>query len=310
MPPTSDTRKRTVARILDRLSKHNKKAILTVSQCQQIGVKVVPIELEHPSTSAQHPHYFQAIAKDWFAQHPIEPGYRQLVEQRTPHLLLLDEYDAEVASKTGPEATIDERLAAEPQARVQQIEMILNHHIWHALRVDMPKGQSVLIRAREWSYVNMDDSPTLSEIYLGYKPLGRRSEHPLSALFEVDDQRLPHVTMVVEHYSEEEAGEGIRTHELAYILLAMQVRYSQPEFSEYKTIPVLLLSFMTPRHGRIMEAYLEDRKLTLGVSRLYSFKTNIEAPFELFESWLLGDPVGLTSASETSDKASHEAHIA
>jgi hypothetical protein len=51
--------------------------------------------------------------------------------------------------------------------------------------------------------VEVDDSPTLSEIYLGYKPLSRRSEHPLSALFEVDDQRLRHVTMVVEHYSEE-----------------------------------------------------------------------------------------------------------
>jgi hypothetical protein len=91
---------------------------------------------------------------------------------------------------------------------------------------------------------SMDDSPTLSEIYLGHKPLGRRSEHPLSALFEVDDQRLPHVTMVVEHYSEEEAGDGIRGHELAYILLAMQVRYSQPEFSEYKTIPVSSLSLL------------------------------------------------------------------
>ncbi|RLL93853.1 hypothetical protein CFD26_102463 [Aspergillus turcosus] len=64
----------------------------------------------------------------------------------------------------------------------------------------------------------IDESPTLFEIYLGYKPLGRQSEHPLSALYEGDNQRLPHVTMVVEHYSEEEAGEGIRTHDLAYIL--------------------------------------------------------------------------------------------
>ncbi|GIJ99246.1 hypothetical protein Aspvir_001376 [Aspergillus viridinutans] len=293
MPPTSDTRKRAVARILHRLSKLNEE-ILTISQCQKIGVNVVSIKLEEPLTPTQHPQYFRAIPEAWFAQHPIKPDYRRLVEQRTPHLLLLDEYDAEVASKTGPEATIDERLAAEPQARVQQIEMVLNHHIWHALRVDMPKRQSVLMRAREWSYVSMDDSPTLSEIYLGYGPLGGRSEHPLSALFEVDHQRLPHVTMAVEHYSEEEAGDDIRAHELAYILLAMQVRYSQPEFSEYKTIPVLLLSFMTPQHGRIMEAYLEDGKLTLGVSRMYSFKKNSEAPFELFEGWLLSDPVGLT----------------
>ncbi|RHZ50967.1 hypothetical protein CDV55_101704 [Aspergillus turcosus] len=64
----------------------------------------------------------------------------------------------------------------------------------------------------------IDESPTLSEIYLGYKPLGRQSEHPLSALYEGDNQRLPHLTMVVEHYSEEEASEGIRTHDLAYIL--------------------------------------------------------------------------------------------
>ncbi|KAG2024877.1 hypothetical protein GB937_003577 [Aspergillus fischeri] len=259
MPSTPDTRKRAVARILDRLSRRNE-AILTISQCRQIGVNVVSIKLEEPSTSAQRPHFFRP-------------------------------YPEIVASKTGPEATLAERLAADPQSRVQQIEMILNHRIWHALRVDMPKRQSVLIRAREWSYVNMDESPTLSEIYLGYKPLGRRSEHPLSGLFEVDDQRLPHVTMVVEHYSEEEAGDGIRTHELAYILLAMQVRYSQPEFREYKTIPVLLLSFMTPQHGRIMEAYLEGGKLTLGVG-------------------FSGDQVGLTLASETSDKASHETQIA
>jgi hypothetical protein len=140
-----------VARILDRLSKR-KEEIMTISECQQIGIQVVPIELEDNSTS-RHPQYFQAIPRDWFARHPIKPDYRQLVEQRTPHLLLLDEYDAEVASKTGPDATIDERLAAEPQARVQHIEMILNHRIWHAPRVDMPKGQSVLMRAREWSHV-------------------------------------------------------------------------------------------------------------------------------------------------------------
>jgi hypothetical protein len=152
MPSTSDTRKRAVTRILDRLSRRNE-AILTISQCQQIGVNVVSIELEEPSSSAQRPHFFQAISRDWFAKHPMDPYHRQLVEQRHPHLLLLEEYDAEVASKTGPEATLEERSAAEPDARVQQIEIILNHHIWHAIRVDMPKGQSVLIRAREWSYV-------------------------------------------------------------------------------------------------------------------------------------------------------------
>ncbi|RLL94475.1 hypothetical protein CFD26_102070 [Aspergillus turcosus] len=77
-----------IALLRDQLLIHREKAIIWtmfpaeqdreevfVTQCQQIGVKMVPIELEGPSISAQRPRHFQAIPRTWFAQHPIKPDY-------------------------------------------------------------------------------------------------------------------------------------------------------------------------------------------------------------------------------------------
>lgn len=50
---------------------------------------------------------------------------------------------------------------------------------------------------------------------------------------------MPHVAMVMEHFTHQEADEkDLYAHELVTILKAMSIRYSQPEFEQYKVIPV------------------------------------------------------------------------
>lgn len=61
-------------------------------------------------------------------------------------------------------------------------------------------------------------------------------------------------------------------------------------------IQVLMLSFVAPQHGRILEAYIKDQnKIEVACSRLYSFEQNATAPFELFYRWILGQPIGLSN---------------
>lgn len=65
------------------------------------------------------------------------------------------------------------------------------------------------------------------------------TKHRTVTIYEVDNHRMPHVAMVMEHFTHQEADEkDLYAHELVTILKAMSIRYSQPEFEQYKVIPV------------------------------------------------------------------------
>ncbi|KAE8353817.1 hypothetical protein BDV28DRAFT_100294 [Aspergillus coremiiformis] len=298
MPPNAESRQKCVMQILKRLSAC-KEEIITVEQCEQrLRIGILPMELEHSKDPNQLPSYFRPIPLDWMESHPIRDGYLENVMRESPDQLILTEYDPVVAGKHGPEFTVDERLAAAPVARLQQITDIIRYHIYNVCRENMPPGTYALGHARRWDYTCQKNP--LAKAYYDRKDLPNYLNHPTVMIYEVDDQTMPHVTMGVEHYNREEAGNNdIQVHELASMLQVMSLRYGQPEFEQFEVIPVLLVSLMSPQHGRILEGSLHQRKLIVRKSRLYSFETNQDAPIELFVRWLFGDPIATTSISQT-----------
>ncbi|KAE8410850.1 hypothetical protein BDV36DRAFT_302384 [Aspergillus pseudocaelatus] len=297
MPSSSRAQEKSVSRLIERLC-NCKTEISTVERCRKMGIEVAPISLEDMADPELRPCYFRATPSDFMEQHPINQKYLQGLMKEDARSLTLREYDPEVASKSGPTATLAERIAANPAGRVRQITRILDHYICHVVRDNMPYGYA-MVHVRGWSYACESDINPLAMAYYAPTNLIAYTKHRTVTIYEMDNHRMPHVAIVTEHFTHQETDEkDLYVHELVSILKAMSIRYSQPEFEQYKVIPVLLLSFMSPQNGRILEANLDERNLIVRRSPMYSFKTNRDAPFELFSRWLLGDPIGMTSITE------------
>ena len=64
-----------------------------------------------------------------------------------------------------------------------------------------------------------------------------------------------------------------------------------PAFPNEQKFPLLLFSFVGPQHARILCASMDQTRLIVRMSKLYSFERKEEAPLELFTSWLFSRPV-------------------
>jgi hypothetical protein len=56
----------------------------------------------------------------------------------------------------------------------------------------------------------------------------------------------------------------------------------------------MIISFMGPQHGRIIQAHHDGEKLVIRYSPLYSFVYRDKAPFEFFLRCCLNEPIGVT----------------
>ncbi|KAL1963954.1 hypothetical protein VTN77DRAFT_7629 [Rasamsonia byssochlamydoides] len=72
----------------------------------------------------------------------------------------------------------------------------------------------------------------------------------------------------------------------------MDICLHQGEFQKCDNkAPILMISLMGPKHGRILHAYIgNDRNLVINCSERYSFERRDTAPFELFYRYLLSTP--------------------
>ncbi|KAB8275500.1 hypothetical protein BDV30DRAFT_236514 [Aspergillus minisclerotigenes] len=258
MPSSSRPQEKSVSRLIERLCSC-KTELITVERCQKMKIEGAPIALEDMAAPELRPYYFRATPSEFMEQHPIKERYMQGLMKESPHPLTLREYDPEVASKS-PTATLAERIAADSASRVGQVTDILSYYIDHVVRDSMPFGYA-MGQVRGWSYACDSNINPLAKVYSAPTDLIAYNKHRTVMIYEVDNHRLPHVTMAMQHSTHQEADkEALYVHELVALLRAMSIRYTQPEFEQYQVIPVLLLSFMTPQNGRILEAYLHGRK--------------------------------------------------
>ena len=61
----------------------------------------------------------------------------------------------------------------------------------------------------------------------------------------------------------------------------------------FHLIQFLLLAFMGKQHGRITQIVVEDGKIVLQYSKLWSFEVEDTAPVELFVRYITSQPIGL-----------------
>lgn len=93
----------------------------------------------------------------------------------------------------------------------------------------------------------------------------------------------------------------------------LHFRHNDPLFSKFDVLPVralpyslafqanerqlLIVSYMGPKHGRILQAHHNGERIVLQCSPLMSFEEEETAPVSLFARYEVSQPVGPTARS-------------
>ncbi|CAI7597184.1 unnamed protein product [Penicillium viridicatum] len=87
--------------------------------------------------------------------------------------------------------------------------------------------------------------------------------------------------------------QGLTTHELEAIVNMMLIRVNHRPFRNCHIHPMLVLSFLGPQKGRIIQAVYDGKCLALQRSQLWTFEEPQTAPVEMFVRYHLSQPVDL-----------------
>ncbi|KAJ5667887.1 uncharacterized protein N7477_006457 [Penicillium maclennaniae] len=126
-----------------------------------------------------------------------------------------------------------------------------------------------------------------------------------SALFlEAHDETspLPHAICTISADVDATlADQNLTLHEMRAIMRMIIIRARGPR-RKYPIYPFLLLSFMGKQHGRITQIVVEEGRIVLQYSKLWSFEVEATAPLDLFICYMLSQPIGLKRPSSAGSR--------
>ncbi|KAL4958566.1 hypothetical protein BDW69DRAFT_179564 [Aspergillus filifer] len=181
------------------------------------------------------------------------------------------------------------------QSRVKILNNVFVNHVQNRPRAG-PEGQNESLTAIT-GWIHLD----------GYTPwLGpdtvERPEWACNGGWVHPGNKTPHFKAVM--YSAISGSEEcLLRGEVLTILGIMMERLQLESLRKHLIIPVMLFSFMGPRHGRILLAYSDGRQLIIRKSPLYQFTSRDEGSMELFARYQAAEiGSGVTTSLPTVDR--------
>ncbi|PLB52253.1 hypothetical protein P170DRAFT_488801 [Aspergillus steynii IBT 23096] len=115
---------------------------------------------------------------------------------------------------------------------------------------------------------------------------------------DLENPSYPHLELCVLH-GILATDEALAITELKAIARALRRRYQDPAFKLHNVVPLLMLSYLAPQHGRIIQAHHDGKNIVVQYTPLMSFEVKspgeIAEPISLFLRYQLSRPVGSTS---------------
>ncbi|KAJ5804095.1 uncharacterized protein N7518_000398 [Penicillium psychrosexuale] len=109
----------------------------------------------------------------------------------------------------------------------------------------------------------------------------------------IDRPRKPHMVMTcISNVRPTNTNRGITIHKLKAIVSTLLRRVNHKPFIECQFHPVLVLSFMGEKLGRIIQASYDGKEIVLQYSQLWSFTDEETAPVEMSLRYRLSEAVG------------------
>ncbi|RAK95645.1 uncharacterized protein BO80DRAFT_486738 [Aspergillus ibericus CBS 121593] len=289
IPPNPQPETLTQAAITSKLDwlTHQPQSILSPTICTQHKITILPLDLEashHETTnSTTTPLFFNPLSTDLLDTHPINHSRYAWMDTVSPGFYSIRDY-----STLKPDAH-----ELHPLNRTAELSRKFEKYMDVVPRVTLPTGDE-----RSLAHLaNWDLSWSTDTIYAGtfiHFTHPQTYLYSISRIYRYQDRRYPHLTMISRHWCMEDCPEDhLMRYELVAILQSMNARVTKNGFDPDDTVPALLVSFMKPSHGRILQAHMHEDMLVVAKSPVYSFESMWVAPFELFSRWMLGTPVGL-----------------
>ncbi|KAL4876363.1 hypothetical protein BJY04DRAFT_223151 [Aspergillus karnatakaensis] len=142
--------------------------------------------------------------------------------------------------------------------------------------------------------VNIDQSEQSRDFSL-YEWGQSGSWHSMYGIYSINGSH-PHLVLSVMHRVDANS-HSLAKGEVQACVQAMRKRYRDKTLVKFDILPILITSFVGPKHGRILQAHHTGQELVLQYSPLMSFEVEETAPTDLFTRYQVGIPVGLAEAA-------------
>ncbi|KAL5342198.1 hypothetical protein BJX70DRAFT_395169 [Aspergillus crustosus] len=168
-------------------------------------------------------------------------------------------------------------------------------HFIEAFREGLgPDGVGSVIRFSPlWDVVN----PTthVRQFYLYEDDFGPRNMHWQQEGRLETDKGPPHIILFIAN-GMVARNDTLTTGELMMRLQALMIRYEEPAFVGHDTLPLLIMSYVGPKHGRILQAHHDGERLVIQFSPIMSFVSEdvASATAEFFTRYAASTPEGTT----------------
>lgn len=103
----------------------------------------------------------------------------------------------------------------------------------------------------------------------------------------------PHIMATISHDCPHDNG-SLLLCEIQAIIELMIVRLVNNSVPQHNIVPVLLYSYTGDKHGRVLQAYMDDKNLVIQTSKFYDFSAKLDAHLKLLLQYMVGDLVGST----------------
>ncbi|KAL4780255.1 hypothetical protein BJX76DRAFT_361032 [Aspergillus varians] len=122
--------------------------------------------------------------------------------------------------------------------------------------------------------------------------------------FESPSGGYPHIIAAIIHNTDGK-NQSLTRGEVKASVRALHFRYRDRAFSKFDILPILIVSYIGPKHGRILQAHHNGEEMVLQYSPLMSFEKEETAAVSLFVRYKVSESGGPTSGPLPCAKCGH-----
>ncbi|KAL4861353.1 hypothetical protein BDV12DRAFT_204114 [Aspergillus spectabilis] len=249
-------------------------AQIPVDQANIWGIHATQVNLKEDREALGFPpSFFRPLSSSFLAEHPVDwacsggpPG-------------------GNIFTGYPPDSTLD--LTRELQSYMSEFIDARREGIG-------PDGRSRLVHVSP-SYDPVNPATHVRQIYLYEDEFVSRNRHWQQEGEFQSPEGPPHIILAIANGTDA-SNDTLTTWELMSCVHALMIRYEEPAFIGHDTLPSLIMLYVGPKHGRILQAHHDGERLVTQFPPIMSFESEGVAPVtaEFLTRYAASTPEGTT----------------
>ncbi|KAJ5509959.1 hypothetical protein N7453_002062 [Penicillium expansum] len=249
---------------------------------QRFGIQVSQVATVNNENILFDPCFFHPHPDRLLQKYPVSLSPEE--NEKPPRMRLVPTLD-EILEDCQEEYSDPEEVQEAVEAQIEALENLQYHEDWYMQGLSIHEYMGWQLQVPPYK----QGDPGLCSI----QPKYWQVKHALRYSSARGPLR-PHTIMsCIADVAVNDTDQGPTTHELGAIINMMLTRVNHRPFHNCDIHPILVLSFLGPQKGRIIQAVYDGESLALQHSQLWTFEETQTAPVEMFIRYYLSQPVGL-----------------